>query len=225
MEEKSADHPALAGINTLRLESSDGTLSCRQKDGNPCTAEQVRSLDEHVAAEMQCNLRFEDRRSNAGNATDSQPAPSSDTAAKVAAWESTLDTTNTSSDSAANEQAPEGTSNAANTTSGSAANKQAPEGTLNTANAASDRAAKERERERIERRKLLSENAAKERERESIERRKSLSESAAKAREQERTEGRNAPPVSAAKARPAGTEQRMTSSSKPAKAPPAGKRQ
>jgi hypothetical protein len=63
MGEKSAEHPALAEINTLSLDSPDGTLSCRQNDGKPCTAEQVRSLNEHVAAEMRCDVRFEYSRS------------------------------------------------------------------------------------------------------------------------------------------------------------------
>ena len=73
MGEKSAEHPALAEINTLSLDSPDGTLSCRQNDGKPCTAEQVRSLNEHVAAEMRCDVRFEYSRSNAGNATYTHP--------------------------------------------------------------------------------------------------------------------------------------------------------
>jgi hypothetical protein len=37
-------HPGLAGINTLSLASSDGTLNCRQKSGQQCTAEQARLL-------------------------------------------------------------------------------------------------------------------------------------------------------------------------------------
>ena len=203
MGEKSVEHPALAKINTLRLESSDGTLSCRQNDGNRCTAEQVRSLNEHVAAEMRCLLRFQYPRANAENATDTKPTPSSDIAAKVAAWESTLDTTNTTSGSAANGQALEGTSNATNTTS--------------------DSAAKERERERIERENLLSDRAA--REREGIERRKLLAESAAKKGEQEKTERKNSSSVSAANKQrePEKTERKMTSPSKPAKAPSPGK--
>jgi len=73
MGKKSAEHPALARINTLSLDSPDGTLSCRQNDGKPCTAEQVRSLNEHVAAEMRCDVRFEYSRSNAGNATYTHP--------------------------------------------------------------------------------------------------------------------------------------------------------
>jgi hypothetical protein len=37
-------HPVLAGINTLSLASSDGTLRCRQTNGQQCTAEQARQL-------------------------------------------------------------------------------------------------------------------------------------------------------------------------------------
>jgi hypothetical protein len=67
MAEKSSEHPALAEINTLTLESPNGTLSCRQNDGKPCTAEQVRSLNEHVAAPLRCEVRFENTRSNNTN--------------------------------------------------------------------------------------------------------------------------------------------------------------
>ena len=201
MEEKSAEHPALAEINPLRLESPDGTVSCRQKDGNPCTAEQVRSLNEHVAAEMRCNLGFEDPRSDAENDTDTHPATSSDIAAKIAAWENTLDTTNTPSDSAAKERERE---------------------RIERRDALSESAARERERERIERREALSESAAKERDRDRLERSIALSESAAKDRERERTERKNSPSGSAAKEQQR-TERKMTSPSKPAKAPPKGK--
>jgi hypothetical protein len=208
MGEKSAEHPAwaLAKINSLRLESSDGTVSCQQNDRNPCTAEQVRSLNEHVAAEMRCHLRFEYLGSNAGNATDTHATTSSDVAAKVAAWESSLETTNTTSDSSAHRQASEGTLNATNTTS--------------------DSAAKARERERIERRDSLSASAAKAREQQRTERRNTSSASAAKAQEQQRTERRSSPSVSAAKAQEQQkTERRMTSPSKPTKAPAGGKGQ
>jgi hypothetical protein len=160
MGEKSAEHPALAEITTLRLASPDGTLSCRQNNGNSCTAEQVRSLNEHVAAEMRCEIRFEDSRSNAANATDPHPNKTSDIAAKVEAWERSLNQTNPTSESTANGQAPEGTLNTTSTTSDSTADGQVPERTLNTT-------AKDLERERTERRmNATTDIAAKERERE-----------------------------------------------------------
>ena len=56
MAERSAEHPALASINTLTLESSQGALSCRQVDGTRCTPEQLRSLDEHVAEPLRCAI-------------------------------------------------------------------------------------------------------------------------------------------------------------------------
>ncbi len=152
MGEKSAEHPVLAEINTLRLDSPDGTLSCRQNNGNRCTAEQVRSLNEHVAAEMRCEIRFEDSRSSAGNATDPYPNKASDIAAKVEAWERSLSTTNTTSDSAANGQVPEGTLNTTGTTSDSAAKELERERTERRMNATAEIAAKELERERAERR-------------------------------------------------------------------------
>jgi len=42
MGEKSAERPALAEINTVSLDSLDGTSSCRLNDGKPCGAQQVR---------------------------------------------------------------------------------------------------------------------------------------------------------------------------------------
>ena len=172
MGEKSAEHPVLAEINTLRLDSPDGTLSCRQNNGNRCTAEQVRSLNEHVAAEMRCEIRFEDSRSSAGNATDPYPNKASDIAAKVEAWERSLSTTNTTSDSAANGQVPEGTLNTTDTTSDSAAKELERERTERRMNATAEIVAKELERERAERRmNATAEIAAKELERERAERR------------------------------------------------------
>ncbi len=35
MAERSSEHPALAEINTLTMDSPDGTLSCGQNDGKP----------------------------------------------------------------------------------------------------------------------------------------------------------------------------------------------
>ena len=132
MGKKSAEHSALAKINTLSLDSPDGTLSCRQNDGKPCTAEQVRSLNEHVAAEMRCDVRFEYSGSNAGNATSTHPNTTSDIAAKVEAWERTLNTTNSPSEIAAKERERERTERRMDATS--------------------EIAAKEREGERTERR-------------------------------------------------------------------------
>jgi len=42
--------PALAGIKTLSLASSDGTLQCKQTNGKPCTAGQMRLVREVSAA-------------------------------------------------------------------------------------------------------------------------------------------------------------------------------
>jgi len=69
MTEKSAEHPALADINTLTLESPDGTVSCRQNNGAPCTMDQIRVLNEHVAAPLRCDIRYEYPRSNTANRT------------------------------------------------------------------------------------------------------------------------------------------------------------
>jgi hypothetical protein len=55
----------------LTLESPDGTLSCTDLDGKPCSAEQVRSLDQHVAAPERCDIRVEYSRPSTGNTTSS----------------------------------------------------------------------------------------------------------------------------------------------------------
>jgi hypothetical protein len=57
--EKSTEHPALAEIKALALDAPDGTLSCRQGDGGSCTREQVKALNEHVAASLRYNVIFE----------------------------------------------------------------------------------------------------------------------------------------------------------------------
>jgi hypothetical protein len=130
MREKSTEHLALAAIRTLSLDSPDGTLSCRRNDGRPCAAEQVRSLNEHVAADMRCEIRFENSRSNAGNSTYTQSNTTSDIAAKVEAWEQSLNTTNPTSDSAAKEEAPDGTERRMGSTAEGAARGQGSEGAL-----------------------------------------------------------------------------------------------
>jgi len=45
-----SSRPALAGIKTLSLASSDGTLNCKQTSGKPCTAEQMQLVREVSAA-------------------------------------------------------------------------------------------------------------------------------------------------------------------------------
>ena len=69
MAERSAEHPALASISTLTLESSAGALSCRQVDGALCTHEQLRSLNEHVAEPLRCAIYEVALRSNPASQT------------------------------------------------------------------------------------------------------------------------------------------------------------
>jgi len=64
MAEKSSEHPALASINTLTLESPQGAISCRQVDGKFCTPEQLKSLNEHVAEPLRCEIYELALRSN-----------------------------------------------------------------------------------------------------------------------------------------------------------------
>ena len=56
MAEKRAEHPALAHIDTLTLESREGALSCRQADGVRCTHEQLKVLNEHVAEPLRYEI-------------------------------------------------------------------------------------------------------------------------------------------------------------------------
>jgi hypothetical protein len=67
LQEKRSEHREFAEISSLRLYSPNGKVSCRQKDGNSCTAEQVRLLNEHVAQPMMCDLRFEHELPNTTN--------------------------------------------------------------------------------------------------------------------------------------------------------------
>jgi len=77
MTERSSEHPALASINALSLESSEGSLSCRQVDGAHCTSEQVRSLNEHVAEPLRCAIYEVASRSNpeSRNSTEQNETP------------------------------------------------------------------------------------------------------------------------------------------------------
>jgi len=56
MVEKSNEHPVLASIRTLTLESSEGALSCQRVEGGHCTPEQLWSLNEHVAKPLRCTI-------------------------------------------------------------------------------------------------------------------------------------------------------------------------
>lgn len=73
LAERSQEHPALASINTLTLESSQGAVSCRQVDGARCTREQLRSLNEHVAAPLRCAIYEVNVRSNPQSRTSTEP--------------------------------------------------------------------------------------------------------------------------------------------------------
>jgi hypothetical protein len=75
MAERSSEHPLLAEINTLTLESPDGKISCLQNNGSPCTGEQIRVLNEHVAAPLRYEIRFEFSRTNTANRTSAGTKP------------------------------------------------------------------------------------------------------------------------------------------------------
>ena len=64
MDEKRSEHASLADIRSLRLESSDGRLACEQASGERCNWEQIRSLNDHVAAELRCEIYFDPSPSN-----------------------------------------------------------------------------------------------------------------------------------------------------------------
>lgn len=58
MMERRDEHPLLASIHSVTLESREGEVSCQQHGGQPCTHEQVRALNEHVAEPLRCALYF-----------------------------------------------------------------------------------------------------------------------------------------------------------------------
>lgn len=72
MDEKRSEHASLADIRSLRLESSDGRLACEQATGERCNWEQIRSLNEHVATELRCEIYFDPSPSNQRNTSTTQ---------------------------------------------------------------------------------------------------------------------------------------------------------
>jgi len=73
MEERRAEHPLLASIRALTLESPDGTVSCRRHDGQACTREELRSLNEHVAEPLRCRIYYGASTSYAESHTSTVP--------------------------------------------------------------------------------------------------------------------------------------------------------
>lgn len=69
MVERSVEHPALASIGALNLESSEGAVSCRQLEGGLCTPEQLWSLNEHVAKPLRCEIYDAANRTNPQSST------------------------------------------------------------------------------------------------------------------------------------------------------------
>jgi len=69
LEERREEHPELAHIRILVLETREGAVACRQHDDAPCTQEQVRALNEHVAEPMRCALYFGTPRASTGTST------------------------------------------------------------------------------------------------------------------------------------------------------------
>ena len=86
MAERSSEHPALANINTLTLES-EGALSCRQLSGAHCTSEEIKALNEHVAQPLRSEIyevagrpKAAGQNSIAQNQTSTPSSPISTTA-------------------------------------------------------------------------------------------------------------------------------------------------
>jgi cobalamin biosynthesis Mg chelatase CobN len=123
----------LAQINSLTLESPDGTLSCRQNNGSPCTNEQIRILNEHVAAPLRCQVRFE--YSAAGTANRASTFAG-------AAWlhgsAGNVPTANNTTASTAQGQQSQGTTSTATSTAAGAAQGQGSQGTGGTATSTSN---------------------------------------------------------------------------------------
>jgi len=93
MAEKSAEHPALAAINTLTLESSAGALSCRQVNGARCTSEQLKSLNEHVAGPLRCAIYEVVSGSNPASHTSTAQNQTRTTSSYVSTTPSSVSTT------------------------------------------------------------------------------------------------------------------------------------
>ena len=96
MAERSAEHPALASINTLTLESSQGAISCRQVDGHFCTPEQLRSLNEHVAEPLRYEIYELVLRSNPENRSSTAQNQTPTTSSEVSTTPDNASTTQSS---------------------------------------------------------------------------------------------------------------------------------
>jgi hypothetical protein len=59
-------HQALADIKTVAPSGTDGTLTCTQNNGQPCTTEQVQAVGE-VANSLKCSINYNSSKSNMGN--------------------------------------------------------------------------------------------------------------------------------------------------------------
>ena len=59
-------HQALTNVKSVALAGTDGTLSCTQSNGQPCTAEQVQAVGE-VATSLKCAINYNSSKSNTGN--------------------------------------------------------------------------------------------------------------------------------------------------------------
>jgi len=95
LEEKGAEHPALADIRALRLESSDGSVLCEQTSGAHCTSEQVRSLNEHVAQPLRCEIYFHQASAGQNPTTTAQTSTGTKSSAVSAGMASATVSTGT----------------------------------------------------------------------------------------------------------------------------------
>jgi hypothetical protein len=111
MEEKRSDHPALGDITAMRLESSDGAFLCQQANGEHCTSEQIRSLNEHVAEPLRCTIYWGNESSSPANAVATAQYRSRTSAGTASNGKSNASLTATDTSSA-----PAGTSTTANKT-------------------------------------------------------------------------------------------------------------
>jgi hypothetical protein len=82
LAEKTPEHPELASISTLTLESK-GAMSCRQIDGALCSHEQLRALNQHVAEPLRCAIYEVVLKPNSGSHTSTAQNQTSTSSGEV----------------------------------------------------------------------------------------------------------------------------------------------
>lgn len=59
-------HQALTDVKSVALTGADGSLTCTQNNGQPCSAEQVQAVSD-IAGSLKCAINYNASKSNTGN--------------------------------------------------------------------------------------------------------------------------------------------------------------